>query len=180
LVENSQGASEPPHEAGKPGSSRRVALRFSIGVRIVGLTILMVLLIGIISGFVLINTSRNSIRQTVLENNLAQAQLAASFTPNYMQVIEAHILVFADRPDVRQAILANTPEQLQSALAELVRVQTVLNGAGVYDANGIQKASNVANSTTIGQSYADREWFQQALATGQPCLGVPVISRTTG
>jgi hypothetical protein len=40
--------------------------------------------------------------------------------------------------------------------------------------------SSLADSNTIGQSFADREWFQQVVATGQPYLGMAVLSRTTG
>jgi signal transduction histidine kinase len=37
-----------------------------------------------------------------------------------------------------------------------------------------------ASLTTIGQSFADRDWYQRTAATFQPYLSLPLISRATG
>ncbi len=158
----------------------RTNVRFSISVRILSFIILVALLSGGVVGLVMVKNSRDYLRQQALQNNLNQANLTAAFASNYITTVEAHLEVFAKRPDVRQAILNGTPEQLQPTLAELVQIQTAFDSCGIYDANGILKTISFANATTIGQSYTDREWFQQAVATRQPYFGIPVISRTTG
>jgi methyl-accepting chemotaxis protein len=38
----------------------------------------------------------------------------------------------------------------------------------------------MSNWQNRGGTVADREWFQQTLATKKPYLGIPVISRETG
>jgi PAS domain S-box-containing protein len=180
MAENIKGTSEKQHGTGKSGIHRRMAPRLTIGVKFVSFVVLATLLAGGVVGWVTINTSSNSLRQQVLHNNFAQAELAADFASNYINAVQAHVKVFAKRPDVQQAVLRNTPEQLQTTLAQFVEIQTALDSSGIYDSNGILKVYSAANVTTIGQSFADREWFQQAVATGQPYLGVPVKSRTTG
>jgi PAS domain S-box-containing protein len=180
MVENIKGTSEKKPGTGKSGIQRRMAPRLTIGVKFVSFVVLVALLAGAIVGWVTINTSSNSLRQQVLHNNLAQADLAASFASNYINAVQAHVQVFAERPDVKQAILSNTPEQIQPVLANFVAVQTALDSSGIYDTNGIQKAFYVTNSSTLGQSFADREWFQKTMSLGKPYLGTPIISRATG
>jgi signal transduction histidine kinase len=164
----------------KPAFRRQKLPRFSIGIKFVSLVMLVALLTGAVVGYILINTSRDSLRQQVLHNDLAQADLAAGFASNYMNAIQAHVQVFAQRPDVKQAIMSKTPEQIQSVLANFVAVQTALDSSGMYDIDGIQRAFYITNSATLGQSFADREWFQKTIAAEQPYLGTPIISRATG
>jgi PAS domain S-box-containing protein len=154
--------------------------RLPLVLQLVGLIIVVALLTGSVVGYVLTNTSRNALRQDALEANLAHAQLAAQFASNYITAVQAHIRVFASRPDVHQAVLANTPEKLQPTLAQFVEIQTALTGSAIYDVKGIQLVHSTAGVTTIGQSFADRDYYQQVMATRQPYLGAPTLSRATG
>ncbi|MDD4923939.1 MAG: PAS domain S-box protein [Dehalococcoidales bacterium] len=154
--------------------------RRSITLRTAVLILCLVLVSGIAGSFTLIQMSRDSIRQESLYTNLAQAKLASEFAFSYIETIEAHMRVFANRPDVRQAVINDTPEQLQQTLAEFVQIQSKLDSAGIYDITGIQRSFYNAESDTIGQSFADREWFQQVITIKQPYLGIPLISRATG
>jgi PAS domain S-box-containing protein len=142
--------------------------------------ILITLLGNGVRSFTLINISRDSLRQEALNANLSQAHLAADFASTYMDAVQAHMKVFASRTDIRQAVFDNTLAQLQPALVQFVQTQTALDSSGIYDSNGIQGAISTLNATTVGQSFADRDWFQQALATRQPYLGAPIMSRVTG
>jgi PAS domain S-box-containing protein len=180
MVENSQGTSKRQHGTGKPRISSRIAPRFSIGVQFVSFVVLVALLAGGIVGYSLINTSRGSLRQEVLHNNLAQADLAADFASNYMKVIQASIRSFALRPTVMKAILENEPERIQSELTQFIEIQTMLASGAFTDEKSIQRVFSQTGVTTIGQSFADRDWFQQPAATLQPYQGVAVKSRASG
>ncbi len=157
----------------------RFRLRFSIWVRIVSLIIFVTLLAGGVGSILLLSSSRSYELNDELQNNLEHARLAAAYATNYVQTVQAHVKVFATRPDVRQAILSVNPKQFNQTLAEFVNIQTKLDSCGLYDISGVQIAFYDANSATIGQSFADREWFQQAIANEQAYLGLPVMSRAT-
>jgi hypothetical protein len=154
--------------------------RLGLVTQLIILVAIVTMVIGGILGIVLTNTSANTLKQDVLRNNLAQADLAAQFASNYVKAVQASARSFASRPSVVQAELADTPEKLQLELSQYLQIQVALDSISVYDTQGIQRASGVTNATTIGQSFADREWFQQAVATLQPYGGIPVKSRTTG
>jgi PAS domain S-box-containing protein len=180
MVEKNQGTSKQQHRTGKPGIGGRFAPRFTIGVRFVSFVVLVALLAGGSVGFAAINTSRDSLRQDSLNNNLAQADLAAEFASNYVKAIQASIRTFSVRPSVVQAVLSDTPETLQAELSQFVQIQVALEGTGIYDAQGIQRVSSMTNATTIGQSFAEREWFQQVVTTRQPYLSIPTKSKVNG
>jgi PAS domain S-box-containing protein len=163
-----------------PNIKRVFKPRFPIWFKFVLLIILITLLGNGVRSFTLINISRDSLRQEALNANLSQAHLAADFASTYMDAVQAHMRVFASRTDIRQAVFDNTLAQLQPALVQFVQTQTALDSSGIYDSNGIQGAISTLNATTVGQSFADRDWFQQALATRQPYLGAPIMSRVTG
>ena len=177
MAENKNGLTKRQSLNGTLRAIGKTALRYNIGVRFFSFVVLVALLSGGVVGFVMIRNSRDYLRQQALRNNFNQAELAASFASNYIRVIEAHIQVFATRPDVVQAVLNDTVPQLQPTLAEFVQVQTPLNGVGIYDTNGIQLTFSLSGSTTIGQSFADRDWFQGVMASGQPFLGTPTLAK---
>jgi signal transduction histidine kinase len=180
MAQSDKDQTEQPGGVRQTRNRAKSARRITIGVKFVSFVILVALLTGAIVGYTLIETSRDSLRQQVLYNNQAQANLASDFASNYLGAIQSHIQVFAKRPDIQLAILNNTPQQVQTTLAQFVEIQTALDSSGIYSSDGIQMVSSLANALTIGQSFADREWFQQALTSGRPYLGIPIKSRSTG
>ncbi len=164
----------------KEGRGTKIPFYDRVDVRFIGFVILITFLSGAIISFATINISRNSIRQEVLNNNLTQANLTSEFTSNYVEVIQANIASFATRPLISVYINENNLEAATNMLQGFVQIQTVLDTCGLYDVNGIQLAISNPNVTTLGQSFADREWFQQAVATKQPYQSVPIKSRATG
>ncbi|MDO8473118.1 MAG: cache domain-containing protein, partial [Dehalococcoidia bacterium] len=165
---------------GKPAAIDRVAWHSTLRFQFVSLIVLATFLAGGVVGLVLTRVSRDSIRQEVLHANLEQAGLAAELASTYMTAIQAHARVFALRPDVREAVSNNRTAQAQIAVTQFVEIQDVLNGVGICDADGIQLLNSDLNSTTVGQSFADRDWFQQAVATKQPYLDVPSLPKSNG
>ncbi|MGI2335284.1 MAG: PAS domain S-box protein [Dehalogenimonas sp.] len=165
---------EPPIQPARFNS------RFSLGVRFIIVMILATLLTGTISTYVAISLSQDSIREESLSNNFAQAKLSSSFISEYMTTIQTNIRAFAARPDIRKAVIDNTPEQLQGALAEFIHVQASLETSAIFDTNGIQRVNSMADAPTVGQSFADRSWFQEIMTTSQPVQSAPLTSRLTG
>jgi sensor histidine kinase regulating citrate/malate metabolism len=172
--------SEREQVAGNQGKRGKIVPRFTIGVRFISFVVLVALLSGGIASFVAIKTSRDSLRQEVLHNNLAQADLAAEFASNYVKVIQANVRSFAARPAIVRAVLDNEPEKLQIELSQFVESQTAIASSGIYDDKSIQRVFSQTGVTTIGQSFIDRDYFYQPATTLQPYQGIAVKSRATG
>jgi signal transduction histidine kinase/HAMP domain-containing protein len=178
MAANTNGTSKRKQAARRLRSIGKTALRYNIGVRFFSFVVLIALLSGGVVGFVMVRTSRDYLRRQALQNNLNQANLAASFASNYIAAVEAHVKVFATRPDIVQAVFNGQAAQLQPTLAEFVQVQTALNGVGIYDISGTQLSSSLTGAANIGQSFINRNWFQGVIATGQPYLGTPTLAQS--
>ena len=151
-----------------------------IGFWFVNFVIVVVLFTGGFISLVAITTSKETVRQEILEHSHSEAHLAAEFTENYIEVIQGNIRSFASRPSVATYISENNVIEATEKLEQFVQVQTVLDSCGIYNADGIQIAISDSNASTVGQSFADREWFQQAVTSRLPFLSVPIQSRVTG
>ncbi len=139
-----------------------------------------VLLSGIVISVLIINISRDSIRNEIFSRNFSQAELAAEYASSYALNVHNHLEAFAMRDDVRKAILGGNPESLQYLLSYISDSIEAIDATGIYDVTGIQLLASTPNAPTVGQSFDDREWFEQVMATGKPYLSPPVISRLTG
>jgi hypothetical protein len=104
---NGQDTSKRQHGTGKPRIDGRITPRFTIGVRFVAFVVLVALLAGGVVGFVMINTSGDSLRQEILLNNLAGANQLADYTSNYVKVVQANLRSFARRPIMMQTTRDN-------------------------------------------------------------------------
>ena len=162
----------------KNGSKHTLFSRIS--VRFVGFVVLATLLAGGIVSFAAITISKNATRQEILNNSHTQAELAAEFTANYIEVIQANINSFSTRPSLLENINGNNMQEASKMIEQFVQIQTVLDASGLYDANGIQLAVSIPNATTVGQSFADREWFQQVKSTKLPFQSTPILSGASG
>ena len=151
-----------------------------ISVRFVGFVVIATLLTGGLISFAAITISRNTIRQEILDKSHTQSILTAEFSANYIEAVQASIQSFSTRPSIANFINENNLQAITEMLAQFVKIQKVLDASGLYDANGIQLAVSDPNATTLGQSYADREWFQQAKSTKLPFQSAPIKSRATG
>ncbi|MCX6020252.1 MAG: cache domain-containing protein, partial [Chloroflexi bacterium] len=54
-----------------------------------------------------------------------------------------------------------------------------LSNLSLLDASGVIRATGLTNTTSIGTANADREWYQNIVATKLPYLGAPTLSRVT-
>ena len=161
--------------------SIRERLQLGLGSRVIGLVMLTALVAGGLVGLVLIQNSRTVLRQHILNSNLATADLAAQFATNYVEGAETNVRQLAIRPSLLRAIFDNDMEQAELHLAQFLQIDARFDSISVYDAEGIGWASGLMDKwLNRGGSVADREWFQQTLATKEPYFGIPVLSRGTG
>jgi signal transduction histidine kinase len=163
--------------ANNPGIKSKLTPRYTIGVRFISFVVLTAIIAGVSVSFITINYNYNTTRESILQNSLITADLSESFISQYILALESHIRVFSLRPDVQQYLTTRDSSQIQQALIDLISIQNVLNGAGLYDPSGIQMVHSNPDTTTIGQSFADRVWFQKAVATKKPYLDQPILSR---
>ncbi len=170
--------------SGKPVKRPSAARRLLTGLtpRLIGLTVLMALVTGALSGVMLIQTSRGALKKQILASNFSAARLAAEYAARYIEGAETNLRRFAGRkPLLRAALEKNLPEA-EAQLAQILDNSALFDNASIYSAQGIGWASGLKNGTweDRGGSVADREWFQRILATRRPYFGVPVVSRQTG
>jgi len=162
----------------KNGSRHTLFARIS--VRFVSFVVAVALLSGGIIAFAAITISKNTIRQEILDKSHTQAELTAQFTANYIEVIQANIRSFATRPLITKYLNENDSQAATEMLVQFVQIQKVLDSSGLYNAEGIQIAVGIPNAATVGQSFADRQWFEQARFTKLPFQSAPIKSRVTG
>ena len=157
--------------------------RPSIGLayELIGLVVFIVLVAGGVVGAVLIHNSRAALRADIFESNLAAADLAAKFAANYLEGAETNVRLFAVRPSFLRAIFDRDVAAAEALMAQFLALDARFDNVAVYDADGIGWTSGLLDKWQYrGGSVADREWFQQTIATRQPHLGIPILSRGTG
>src|SRR4051812_49043475 len=88
--------------------------------QLVSIVVLAGLLSGVILTTTLLQSNRESIRQTVYEGNLNAADVAAEFAGQYLDGTETVLREVASRPELMAAVMAGTPELIQPQLAHLL------------------------------------------------------------
>jgi signal transduction histidine kinase/CheY-like chemotaxis protein/HPt (histidine-containing phosphotransfer) domain-containing protein len=158
----------------------RAAPWLRLGPRLVGLVVLAVLLTGGLVGGAVIEQSRRTIRDQILAQNLALADLGAQLTAQY---VAAHVVAVRDlgqRPSIAQAVLANTLKDVEPELRLFRELHPGTSGPTIFDTNGINRATGAESAVAPSGASGDRDWFQQAVATSGPYVGLPTLSRATG
>jgi|GEM_PF-1284793 len=155
-------------------------LRLGLASQVIGLVIFTALVAGGLVGVMLIQNSYTITREGILQKNLATADLVARFAAHYIEGVETNLRQFAARPLFIRAVRENDLEA-ELHLAQFLEIDERFESISVYDATGIGWASGLKDQwQNRGGTVADREWFQQIIATRKPYLGIPVISRATG
>jgi len=152
-----------------------------LGPRVIALAMLAVLVTGGLVASVVIGNARSAVRQDVLGRNLGTADLAGNLVTNFMEGAETSLRQLALRPLFVTAVLAQDLEQAEWHVEQVMQIDPRFDNIAVYTADGIGWASGLRSGwLNRGGSAADREWFQQSIATRAPYLGIPVLSRGTG
>jgi signal transduction histidine kinase len=161
--------------------SVRKRLWLGLGPRVVGLSMLAVLVTGGLIGTLVIESSRSTLRADILARNLGTADLAGNLATSFVEGAEASLRQLALRPLFISAVLDQDLEQAEWHMEQVMQTDSRFDNIAVYTVEGIGWASGLKTEwQNRGGSVTDREWFQQTLATRAPYLGIPVLSRGTG
>jgi signal transduction histidine kinase len=161
--------------------SVRKRLWLGLGPRVVGLSMLAVLVTGGLIGTLVIESSRSALRADILARNLGTADLAGNLATSFVEGAEASLRQLALRPLFISAVLDQDLEQAEWHMEQVMQTDSRFDNIAVYTVEGIGWASGLKTEwQNRGGSVTDREWFQQTLATRAPYLGIPVLSRGTG
>jgi PAS domain S-box-containing protein len=156
-------------------------LSMGLGPRVIGLAVVIALVAGGLVGGLVIQSARSTVRKDVLERNLGTADLAGTLVVTYIEGAEASLHQLALRQLFLTAVLGQDLEQAEWHMEQVMQIDPRFDNIAVYAVDGTGWASGLKSSwQNRGGSVADRQWFQQTIATGAPYLGIPVLSRGTG
>jgi PAS domain S-box-containing protein len=153
---------------------------WGLAPRFVLVVSLAALLAGGCIGLLAAQSSRDALRAQIFTSQLAAADLAAQFVSQHVQAAERATRLEAAAEATLRAVVDDTPERLQPRLAQVLAETPQLESIGIVDITGRIRTTAVPGSQNGGASATDRDWFQQVIATGQPSLGAPDVSRLTG
>ena len=154
--------------------------RHRLATQLVALVVLATLLSGTGVGVLAIGHARQALRDEILHSGLATADLAASVAAGYMSDAQADVRDLAESSDLRRAATSGDLEGATAQLENWLQTHPNLQGLGLMDLNGVQRATGLDDKSFLGTPLGvNRDWFQGALATGQPFLGAPGLSLVT-
>ena len=120
------------------------------------------------------------LRKDVSELMSAQLLTIANYVAQDINrdIVQRRELLARVAAKIPPALLHN-PKQLQAWLGEQQDMNPLFSsGLFVLDPSGIVLTAYPALPERIGKSYADRDYFQQAMK-GEPAIGCPVIGRAS-
>jgi signal transduction histidine kinase len=154
-------------------------IQSSLVPQMIALVAAAALLAGGLVSIVMARQSQIALRAQIIANNLAAADLTAEFAWRYMQAAEKSLEYFSRSQHVVEAVLGGDFKQAASDVQEFLKANTSLATCSVFDSAGRLRASGSTVPPYTGGFAGDREWFQHAVATRKPYLGVPIISRSS-
>ncbi len=156
-----------------------IGLRFGLVAQVVTVVVLVVVLVGGLISSMMLSRSQSTLREQIIANNLASADLAAELAHRYIEGTQMTIRLFARSPFIEQSVFSGNFQRATSELQEFLQLNPRVNGCSLLDGAGIYRATGTVSSTSVGTSARDREWYQRSTATGQAYLGLPTMTRST-
>jgi signal transduction histidine kinase/DNA-binding response OmpR family regulator len=153
--------------------------RFGLVPQVIALVVVVVVLVGGLISAVMVRQSQQTLREQIIANNLASADLAAEFARHYIEGTQISIELFAHSTFIEQAILGGRFAALTAELQEFLRANQRLDGCSVFDTRGINRATGNVPAIGLGNYSGDRDWYKEVISSGESYLGIPVISRGT-
>ena len=152
-------------------------IQFSLVPQVIALVACAAILAGGLVSIVMARQSQTALREQIIATNLAAADLTAEFAWRYMQGAGKEYRVFLPQSTRSRSRAQQRFQTGHSDLQEFLKANTSLAVCSLFDSMGHLSASGSVNPSFVGGFAGDREWFQQAVATRTPYLGVPIISR---
>lgn len=155
-------------------------IRHSLVPQVIALVVLAVLLGGGIVSLIMVRQNQQALRKNIIADNMTAADLTAEFAWRFMEGAMISLRSFAaSEPFVKSVVSGNFSRSIPD-LQRFLRFNTRLEICALFDENGIARATGAIPPVILGSYSGDREWYQQAMATRQPYIGVPMFSRLTG
>jgi PAS domain S-box-containing protein len=152
-----------------------------LGPRVVGLVLLAVVVTGGLIGGLMIDSSREAIRENILSHNLSAADVAGDLATQFVEGAEVSLQQLAASPSFVADVLDGNLEQAEASMERLMQIDNRFDSVAVYTSDGIGWASGLRSDWQYrGGLVTDREWFQNTLASKAPYFGLPILSRGTG
>jgi len=152
-------------------------IQFSLVPQVIALVVSAALLAGGLVSIVMARQSQTALREEIIATNLAAADLTAEFAWRYVQGAERSVEYFSRSQHVLEAVLSGDFKRATSDLQEFLKANTSLTICSLFDSMGHLSASGSVHPSFVGGFAGDREWFQQAVASRNPYLGLPIFSR---
>lgn len=152
---------------------------FSLGSRVAMIAVFS----SILAVLALLATAYNELvrdfEEVLTQRQLLETETSASRVNQDLQLRLQALGAFASvLTDGRQRLPV---ERIQALLGRQTDLEAYFPaGLVIFDERGVAIAENTFVPGRLGTSYADRQHFQQALATRQPVISRPVIGRATG
>jgi PAS domain S-box-containing protein len=151
-----------------------------LATQLVALVVLVALLSGGAVGVLIIDRTREALRQNVLQSSLAAADLAASVAAGYMSAAEGDARDLAGSAELRTAAAQGDLDLATPALERWLAAHPTALGVGLVDLTGLNRATGLLNKSAVNVARSnDRDWFQGVLTSGEPFLGAAGLSTVT-
>jgi diguanylate cyclase (GGDEF)-like protein len=170
------------HLAGSPRRARWLApLRLVSGLsaRLIIVIVVATLLTGGLVGSLAVAASRHGLQAEIHRSTLAEAKAIGQIAYRYLDAAEGSLRDLAASRSIEAAVLAGAPELIVPQLEAFLQRHSAFDNVVLYDAQGIGRVAGNKDWQRRGESNADRDWFQQVMATGEPYLGLPLRARST-
>jgi diguanylate cyclase (GGDEF)-like protein len=168
------------HTAGTGARARRsvapLRLVQGLSARLVIVVVLATLVAGGLVGSLAVGASRSGLEAEIHRSTLGEAEAIGQIAYRYMDAAETSLRDLAAGRFIRMAVHEKTPELMASVFDDFLQRHPEFDDVTYYDAQGISQATGIRGWHRLGDSLADRAWFQQAIRTGEPYLDVPALS----
>ena len=159
--------------------TRRVSGR--LGVQLVSSIVATALLAGVGVAALTINQARDTLRDQILNTNLAAADIAAAHAANYVTDIQASVLSLAARRDIQFAVERGDFVRLNDQLERWLAINTHAANVAFWDLDDIRRADGSSDKSQVGLTcLPDCTWHASVVSSGAPAFGAPLISKSTG
>lgn len=150
----------------------------SVNARITLFAIAILVIGASIAAWFISLTLRNDVQHLLTAQQLAVSE---SFVKSIDRDVRERFLGLEHVGRMAGVEMTGDPARLQAILDGLPLFQRLFNGGTfITDIHGKALASVPASAQRVGLSYADRDYVQAVLATGQPAVGAPVQGRALG
>jgi diguanylate cyclase (GGDEF)-like protein len=159
-------------------SLRALPLRLAGGLtaRLIIVVVLATVLVGGLVGSLAVGASRSSLQAEIHRSTLAEAEAIGQIAYHYIDAAETSLRDLAASRSIRAAARNGTPDDMTVQIDAFMQRHPEFDDMTFYDAQGVSQVAGIRGWHKLGDSIADREWFQQAMRTGEPYLDVPALS----